>query len=339
MKKIFLIGYYGYTNLGDEMLFESMLEIFKEIAFDGKIYIISDKIKLNKKYEFKIIGIDKYDFPKIISTIKEIDLLIYGGGNLFQTETSLRSFMYYDFLFSVAKHYKKDILFLSQGFGHFKHKYATGRLKKILKYKNLHGILRDETSFKFAKMCSDNFDLGTDIGMIKYKNIVFEKDPQKNHISIIIKNRKDWNKIIYILKQVDITRITPIVLNKSQDSIIAYEFFEKYKNKIDISFPVSEENKIINELLKSQFIISDRLHGGILALYLGVPVIMYKNHKNYRVFKTIDKEYNLFFRSEDELINALSNLNSFEFKKMQEKYINKLNKTHEKTLKMVKTFL
>ncbi|WGS64284.1 polysaccharide pyruvyl transferase family protein [Marinitoga aeolica] len=339
MKKIFLIGYYGYANFGDEMLFESILEVFKEINFDGKIYTISDKIKLNKKYEFKIIGIDKYDFPKIISTIKEIDLLIYGGGNLFQTETSLRSFLYYDFLFNVAKHYKKNVLFLSQGFGHFKHKYATARLKKILKYKNLYGILRDETSFKFAKMCSDNFDLGTDIGMLKYKNIIFEKDPQKCHISLIIKNRKNWDKIIYILKQVNISRITPIVFNKSQDSIFAYEFFEKYKGKINISFPVSEENKIINEILKSQFIISDRLHGGILSLYLGVPVIMYKNHKNYRVFKTIDKEYDLFFRSEDDMINSLSKLNSFEFEKMQKKYITKLNETHEKIVGMVKTFL
>ncbi|SHE61426.1 polysaccharide pyruvyl transferase CsaB [Marinitoga hydrogenitolerans DSM 16785] len=339
MKKIFLVGYYGHNNLGDEMLFESMLEMFKEIKFEGKIYVISDKTKIEKEYKFKVFTIDKYDFPKIINTIKDIDLMIYGGGNLLQSETSLKSFLYYDFLFSIAKHYKKNILFVSQGFGHFKHKYALKRLKKILKYKRLFGILRDETSYRYAKRYSGNFELGTDIGVIKYKNIIFKKDPQKMHISIIIKNRRNWAKILYILEQINVKRITPIVLNKSQDSIIAYEFFEKYKDEINISFPVSEENKILYEILKSEFVISDRLHGGILSLYLGVPVIMYKNQKNYRVFKTINNEYNLFFKDEEDLIGAISKIYDFKFNNMQEKFVNNLNETHEKTVNLIKTFL
>ncbi|GAB6189480.1 hypothetical protein JCM30566_12200 [Marinitoga arctica] len=339
MKKIFLIGYYGHNNLGDEMLFESILELFKDLNYDGKIYIISDKVIYNKDHKFKIIPLEKYDMLKIINTIKESDFVIYGGGNLFQTETSLKSFMYYDFLFNIAKHYRKNVLFLSQGFGHFRHNYAIKRLKKILKYEKSYGILRDETSYRYAKRCSKNFDLGVDIGPVKYKNIIFESDPQESHISIVIKRQKNWEKILFLLKQINIKRITPIVFNKSQDSIYAYEFYEKYKNKFNISFPITEEKKILDELLKSEFVISDRLHGGILSIYLGVPVIMYKNQKNYRVFKTIDKKYNLFFRNEDSLINALTEIKGIDFNEVQKTYLFKLNKTYEKTKELIKTFL
>lgn len=339
MKKIFLIGYYGYNNLGDEMLFQSILTLFEELNFNGKIYVISDKNKYEKGYEFKIIPIEKYDVFKIINTIKDSDIVIYGGGNLLQTETSLRSFMYYDFLFRVAKYYKKDILFLSQGFGHFKHNHAIKRLKKILKYEKSSGILRDKTSYKYAKRYSENFYLGVDIGPIKYKHIIFEKDPQISHVSLIIKRQRDWDKVLYILNQINVERITPIVFNKSQDSIVAYDFFEKYKDKINISFPVTEENKILNELLKSEFVISDRLHGGILSMYMGVPVIMYKNQKNYRVFKTIDKKYNLFFRKEEDLIDAITKLKNISFDEIQKTYISKLNQTYEKTKELIKTFL
>ncbi|KLO24567.1 MULTISPECIES: polysaccharide pyruvyl transferase family protein [unclassified Marinitoga] len=339
MNKIFLIGYYGYNNLGDELLFQSILEIFSELNFDGKVYTLLDKTKITKNYSFKIHKVDKYNIQKIIKIIKECDIVIYGGGNIFQTETSLRSFLYYDFLFKIAKHYKKHILFLSQGFGHFKHKYAIKRMRKLLKYKNLSGILRDETSYRYAKKFSNHFELGTDIGMIKYKNFQFQKDIKKYHISIIIKNKRNWDKIIYLLKYVNINSITPIVLNKSQDAIIAYDFFEKYKNNINISFPVSEENKIINKMLKSEFVISDRLHGGILSLYLGIPVIMYKNQKNYRVFKTIDKKYNLFFKNEDDLIDSLSQLKTYDFEKIQKNFMDKLNISHQKTLEIIKAFL
>ncbi|MBM7559404.1 polysaccharide pyruvyl transferase family protein [Marinitoga litoralis] len=339
MKKIFIIGYYGYNNIGDEMLFESILEIFKELEFSGNIYIISDKINQKEKYNFKIINIEKYDFPKIINTIKESDIVIYGGGNLFQTETSLRSFIYYETLFGLAKRYKKNILFLSQGFGHFKHKYAIKKMKKILKYENLHGILRDKTSYIYAKRFTDNFQLGTDIGVLKYKNKQFEKNINYGQITLVIKNRKNWDSLIYILKQSGINRIVPVAFNKSQDSIYAYEFYENYKNKIDLSFPIYDEEKIIDEYIKSEYVISDRLHGGILALYLKIPVIMYRNQKNYRVFTTIDENYNLFYRNEEDLIFKIASLPNYSFDNIFEKYGNKFHESYQKTLNLIKTFL
>jgi polysaccharide pyruvyl transferase CsaB len=339
MKKFFLIGYYGKNNLGDEMLLESILKIFDDLNFDGKLYILSDKINISKNYDFKIFNVEKYDFLNLINTIKNTDVLIFGGGNLLQSETSLRSFLYYDFLIKIAKHYKKDIIFLSQGFGHFKHKFATKELTKILKYKNLYGILRDKSSYLFSKRYSQNLELGVDIGMLKYNGYSFKKDSQKEHISIIMKHKKDWKKIIYLLKQMNIKRITPIVFNKSQDSIIAYEFFENHKNEINITFPITDERNIIDEILKSEFVISDRLHGGLLSLYLGVPVIMYKNQKNYRVFKTIDKNYNLFYYTEDDLIDSLSNIYNYNFISTGKNFRKQLMETYINSKKLIKTFL
>ncbi|KAF2956460.1 polysaccharide pyruvyl transferase family protein [Marinitoga sp. 38H-ov] len=339
MKKIFIIGYYGYNNIGDEILFESILDIFEELNFVGDIYIISDKVNQKEKYSFNIINIEKFDFPKIVNKIKESDIVIYGGGNLFQTETSLRSFLYYELLFNIAKKYEKNILFISQGFGHFKHNYAIRKMKKILKYNKLYGILRDKTSYLFAKRFTNNFQLGTDIGVLKYRNKKFEKNTNQGQIVFVIKSRKNWDNLVYILKQAGVSKIVPVVLNKAQDSIYAYEFYENYKNQIDISFPIYDEENIIDEYLKSEYVISDRLHGGILAMYLKIPVIMYRNQKNYRVFNAIDDKYNLFYRDEEDLIYKIANLSSYSFEVIFENYKNKLNDTYIKTLNLIKTFL
>jgi polysaccharide pyruvyl transferase WcaK-like protein len=39
MKKIFLIGYYGYKNYGDDLLFKALIKILEDIGFEGKIVI------------------------------------------------------------------------------------------------------------------------------------------------------------------------------------------------------------------------------------------------------------------------------------------------------------
>ncbi|AEX85996.1 hypothetical protein XO10_07920 [Marinitoga sp. 1135] len=337
MKKIFLIGYYGHGNLGDEMLFESTLYLLQESGFIGEIYVISDKPL--EKENFKITNVEKFDIPGIIKTINQSNLIIFGGGNLLQTETSLRSFWYYEFIINIAKHYKKNIVFFSQGFGHFKHKSALRRLPKILKYKNLYGILRDKTSYRYAKRYSRNFAYGVDIGVLKYKNTIFKRDPQKGHVSIVIKNKRNWSKIVKILKDLKVERLTPIVFNKSQDSIHAYEFFEQFEKEINMNFPITDESKIIDEMLKSEFVISDRLHGGILSLYLGTPVILYKNKKNFRVFKSIDYKYNLFFSNEEDILYPIAMLNDFDFEIFQSKFLLMLNASHHEHLDLIKTFL
>jgi polysaccharide pyruvyl transferase WcaK-like protein len=165
MKKIFLIGYYGYKNYGDDLLFKTLIKILEDLNYNGKIVIPADELpEYNENNKFFIEKISRYDILNINSHIKSSDIVIYGGGNLFQTETSLKSFLYYYHIAKQAIKYNKKILFLSQGFGPLKHKIIKPELKKIMKYEKLVGVYRDLTSYKYAKKFNKNSYLGVDIG-------------------------------------------------------------------------------------------------------------------------------------------------------------------------------
>jgi len=165
MKKILLIGYYGYGNYGDDLLLNSFLKILNELKFDGTIILpLENEIEFKSNHYFNIQVVPRFNFYELKKSIKSSDLIIYGGGNLFQSETSYRSLFYYSYIANIAAKENKKILLLSQGFGSFKKNRGLKKLKKILNYPNLYGILRDRTSYEFAKKYNNNINLGVDIG-------------------------------------------------------------------------------------------------------------------------------------------------------------------------------
>ena len=115
-------------------------------------------------------------------------MIIYGGGNLFQSETSYRSLFYYSYIANVSAKENKKILLLSQGFGSFKKNKGLNKLKKILNYPKLYGILRDKTSYEFAKKYNNNIHLGVDLGPYVFFDMDYKKT---NKISICLKEDHD----------------------------------------------------------------------------------------------------------------------------------------------------
>ena len=115
MKKILLIGYYGYGNYGDDLLLNSFLKILNELKFDGTIILpLENEIEFKSNHYFNIQVVPRFNFYELKKSIKSSDLIIYGGGNLFQSETSYRSLFYYSYIANIAAKENKKILLLSQ---------------------------------------------------------------------------------------------------------------------------------------------------------------------------------------------------------------------------------
>ena len=142
MKRVFIAGYYGYDNFGDEHLFKSVIKLLKEI--DNDIKIVS--LYKSRQSDQEISSFNKYNFFKLIKAIKDSDLVIFGGGNLLQNETSNRNLLFFSSIIYLAKIFKKKVVFISQGLGPAK---GWGRwiLSRTLKNKNIYGIFRDYTSY------------------------------------------------------------------------------------------------------------------------------------------------------------------------------------------------
>ncbi|SHJ61959.1 polysaccharide pyruvyl transferase CsaB [Paramaledivibacter caminithermalis] len=149
MKNVFIFGYYGFKNLGDEAILSSIVKMIKEKHSGLEISALSYNVKYTKSTH-KINGVSRNSIKDIFNAIRKSDLVISGGGSLLQDATSSRSLIYYLAIISIAKLLKKPVLFFCNGFGPIKkslNKYLASKvINKVDKI-----VLRDLQSKKLME--------------------------------------------------------------------------------------------------------------------------------------------------------------------------------------------
>ncbi len=90
-----LVGYYGYNNLGDDLLLLSSLSLIDEIGFEGPIYLPASSHIEQITHRFPSNSISDWLVALVLvrsQTQLGTQCHIFGGGNLLQDQTSWRSF-------------------------------------------------------------------------------------------------------------------------------------------------------------------------------------------------------------------------------------------------------
>jgi polysaccharide pyruvyl transferase CsaB len=116
MNGVVIFGYYGRGNLGDETNLSQLVALLKEANPRISITVIS-ALPTETSQNLKVEAIGKFSIFKIYLAMKKAELLIGGGGSLFQDATSLRSLFYYCGLVFLAKYSKIKIFLYGQGIG------------------------------------------------------------------------------------------------------------------------------------------------------------------------------------------------------------------------------
>ncbi len=94
MNKILISGYYGYDNLGDEAVLETILNNIRSVIEDSEITVLSSNpIATTAKYDVNSVG--RSSIMGVIKALSKCDVLISGGGSLLQDVTSRLSIFYY----------------------------------------------------------------------------------------------------------------------------------------------------------------------------------------------------------------------------------------------------
>tara|TARA_B100000700_G_scaffold328082_1_gene444692 strand:- start:579 stop:1571 length:993 start_codon:yes stop_codon:yes gene_type:complete len=109
--KALLIGYYGYGNVGDDILLDKTIFLVEKMLRSKRIWILSAK---GNSYRY---AINRWNPFMVIKTIFSVDILVFGGGGLLQNTTSNFSLFYYLSFIFFAKFFNKKIVLLAQGIG------------------------------------------------------------------------------------------------------------------------------------------------------------------------------------------------------------------------------
>lgn len=149
MKRILISGYFGFNNLGDEAILNSMIEMINELNPGAEIIVLSNSPE-STKVKYNTESIYRYDIFKIMSEMKRSDIFISGGGSLLQDVTSLRSVPYYLGLIFIAFIFNMKTIFFAQGVGPVRNKFYRFLIEKVLNRVDYLSV-RDQDSKTFLE--------------------------------------------------------------------------------------------------------------------------------------------------------------------------------------------
>ncbi len=145
--RILLSGYYGFENLGDDLILEVMVQQLKALGYEP--VVLSENPSLTSS-TYDVKSLLRTNIPRIWDEMKEITAFISGGGGLFQDATGLGSPIYYGGLIEMAHRRKIPIAFFAQGIGPLQTKIGRWMTKRTLLQSDLV-VVRDVKSQALAQ--------------------------------------------------------------------------------------------------------------------------------------------------------------------------------------------
>jgi len=284
--KVLLIGYYGYGNFGDELMRLSIEDFFSKFKID---YATALPKRVSRD------TVSRFSLFEMIDAILDSDMLIYGGGGLFQDVTSTRSFLYYASVIRLSLILGKPAILFGNSLGPVKKPINRHILRSILKNKKIHVFARDIVSYRYAKYLNKNTVLSCDPSVRFLKKFAMENEKSENDIE------KKYDLILIPKKSEDIERYNVlrnyfdrIIICPSQetDSAIAKRIATNLD--CDLFEDVSNVNAVLTCILSSNFIISERFHPTLVGSYFGIPFISLENSKAERFFRKYTNRTDIF---------------------------------------------
>lgn len=116
MNKILISGYYGFNNLGDEAILETIIGRIRHTVDAVDISVLSATPERTEK-NYKVKAYNRKRISSVLKALWNCDVLISGGGSLLQDVTSKLSIKYYLAIILLAKLMGKKVMVYSQGIG------------------------------------------------------------------------------------------------------------------------------------------------------------------------------------------------------------------------------
>lgn len=286
-----ICGYFGYGNFGDEAMLARTVSLLKR----HEVHHITILCK-NTKKESKInsvYAINRYNFHKVFSAIKNCNVLFFGGGNLLQNETSNRSLRYYCRIIKTARKYGKRTVILSGGIGKITSEKAAEAVTEALMSCN-RIFLRTPRDCNEASLLTHGIadtvfmpDICTDFHV---PDMSYFRLPKKPYILVALSDSVPAEMTKRVARAVISYGATPaaVALFPSQDKNTARTVKTFSGEGLII------ENASVNEtayiIKNAEAVITSRLHGAIFAVSYGVhTVIINTSHskKMYDFFSLI----------------------------------------------------
>lgn len=156
-----ILGYYGFGNLGDDLLLEACLAMFKRCGVSREEVIVLTNAPEGSDGP----AVNRWRMSEVVRALRESETLLLGGGGLFQDSTSVKSCVWYWCMVKLAKMLGSKVWAIGQSVGPLRSR--VGRMLAGNALRECEVVqVRDEGSYERAlEFGCRRVILGTDIVM------------------------------------------------------------------------------------------------------------------------------------------------------------------------------
>lgn len=274
MKTAYLIGYPFLKNIGDHVLWEGCWKYLNE-----RFHLITDEEMLKKYGPYNKVPDAAID--EFLSNLASDDLIFFKGGGYFNDYSEI--FLMY--VCSIIKRIKKQkAFFLPQSINFSKDSSLYKRLYSVFLDKEVHIIVRENISHEISRKLfpSCGLFLNTDMAFYLYP-IETDISLGGNSHGILFNLRNDGEEKRSLFDYLILNNILiPMIKTRTRvvvEDLMDYGSPHNHKFSLDIA---------IHRTSAFNIIVTDRLHGHILALLMNKPSVLIRNnyHKNKSIYET-----------------------------------------------------
>lgn len=162
--RVALAGYYGFGNLGDELLLRASLECLERCGVDREAVVVLSNAPEETARDFSVAAVSRWSLVEVRRALASSETLLLGGGGLFQDSTSLRSCLWYWGLVRLARLCGARPWALGQSIGPLRSRAAWRLARGAL---SSCGVLhvRDEPSMQWAERLGLRAIRGEDLAL------------------------------------------------------------------------------------------------------------------------------------------------------------------------------
>lgn len=359
MKNLFIFGYYGFQNTGDEAILQAMIDQIKENIPHANLTVLSYKARETmEKYNIKAISRNKYS--DLIQAIKQSDIVISGGGSILQDATSARSLIYYLSIIYIAKKMGKKVMFYGNGFGPITKSFNKKLVKHIINKVDVITVRDEQSKAEMISLGITRDIIVTADVTFSYKKLTDEQsdqilineqiDLEKNKIGISVREWKNQEKYKYIIAEIGDYLINKgyeiifIPMQYPRDYIVSEEIAGMMKKTPKVLEEKYSPKELISFMSRLHLMIGMRLHSLIFSTIAGTPIVGIEydtkinnfieiaNQKNAGKVEDLDKDN--FIRTIDTVLEFHK-----EYKQRIDSVRHVLRKKSEENILVLKSFM
>ncbi len=299
--KILISGYYGFKNIGDELILSKLIDDITSIVPGASITVVSG----NPEYTRMIHNVDavnRFLVDELITAIKESDIIVVGGGGLIHDyfggidvsdlfKSCGYNVVFYAFTPLVGRIFQKRIFYWTHGVGPLFSDNAQLFAKWFYTLSDFT-TLRDSISYKILKDIYPeikNLYVDTDpvinIDIKKFINpSPFELPSDKIKIGINIRpwfnidevTEKLCDALVQLSKESSNIVIVPIPFDLSMDYKVLRKFVHSIPQRFVFQYDfekLDRPNEVISLMNNLDYFVGMRLHSIIISRLLKIPTI------------------------------------------------------------------